>query len=81
MTDTDDALAARLSDLWAEWETGPPPTRLDVMVDRYPGGATGFIRDMQEAARRWVTSRAASAAGCASPGTPGTPPRLDPATC
>ncbi len=71
MTDTDDALDARLSTLWAEWETGPPPTRLEVMVDRYPGGATGYIGDVQEAARRWVTSRAASGEGDKSPAPSG----------
>ncbi len=34
VTDTDDALAARLSTLWAEWETGPT-------VGHFAGGFGG----------------------------------------
>lgn len=62
MTDTDDALAARLRPILDGWHTRPPPTDAEALLGRYPGGAAGFLRDVEEAARRWVTCRPASMA-------------------
>ena len=64
MTDTGtdlDAAAARVSALWREYRSGPVPTRLDEMMERYAGGAGGYVLDLELLARDWIASRASSA--------------------
>lgn len=73
MTDTTvpgtdlDAAAARVSALWREYRSGPVPTRLDEMMERYEGGAAGYVLDLELLARDWITSRASQEAGASSP--------------
>ncbi len=57
VTDTDDALAARLRPTLTAYHDAPGPTDVARLVDAHPGGAIGFGVDCCEAARRWVAAR------------------------
>jgi hypothetical protein len=67
MTDTDDALAARLRPTMAAYYDAPGPTDVERIVGAHPGGASEFLADCVEAARRWVTSTASAGEGASSP--------------
>jgi len=62
----DDRLCHRLTTVWHQWEDGPRPTDVERLLDLYPGGAMGYWRDVADAARRWVSGRAASGEGAAT---------------